>query len=734
VKHRAFVYSIVRCSGGRYCYPTSPFSENLNMLPRLESFQGAIIEYLSKQLGEGSEVMLRTISARLSRVLNQVYEGILISSSSLRRQSEPISETVKSILGGLVEKKIFLIVLSDDDSATEQLREAIGHFEVVRPMDYEASTDCSRHIRELVAEKGYYDGRIAIVSALNQQLLPVLMTLSVEGTNTVFSTDFDTNSAWDPPTALSLPVISPPASTPCHGPEAVAILLDTLVFARRINVRETAWLVTQGDREGGILDRLDEVSEWAESNRASGLVQLQEAYPRPDINEIFDHRSGGVFFQPSEWRRLTRELGGDQAIFSYFQERFSGYWQPGRPCYRRILYTPTKVLLRGEHYYAHMKNMPPVDRIRAMLVELGQIQRLAGDAVALMKSSSDSGDLRRWKLCLAFIDQLRNIVLQLFSFVHATSGIFQSLATQPGVDSGEAAGVAESARELFSGDALKLHGLVGKSVRAFYSWLINGQYSGRALTNAMEVAPSVAPPLMQLCKRLDDFFSHTNLDPGQLKAGELVRRWREADHPGENLLIAFLAVEEMKKCDSINAVGIGWGGIELPLVFDYIARIRGIPAAQNSRLNVHIANWSHYRAEEQPISWVPFPRHTDLVPNFSPGGNVVFDDNVLSGITLDKVRNEMLLRGAKDIEIFVTRFSGERRWAHMKMKQHGVVDPDFMIECVKGYLGETPFARSWSTKKGEYTSQIGVFSLARRRILECIHNNSTVEAWDREGF
>jgi hypothetical protein len=214
----------------------------------------------------------------------------------------------------------------------------------------------------------------------------------------------------------------------------------------------------------------------------------------------------------------------------------------------------------------------------------------------------------------------------------------------------------------------------------------------------------------------------------------LVRRWREADHPGENLLVVLSALDEVQNATTIDTVGIGWGGIELPVIFRYLSFLRGIPATHADGVRTYVANWSHYGAGDREPEWVAFPKPQAAHPQFDADVCVLFDDNVLTGETLERLRDEMLLRSAHDIRMYVTRFSGERRLAHMKMENHGAIDPEVLLHQIQGYIGETPFARSWSTKKGDYTNRIGVFSLARRRILECIHNNSTVEAWDREGF
>lgn len=505
-------------------------------------------------------------------------------------------------------------------------------------------------------------------------------------------------------------------------------LLSILVFAQQINVRETATLVTGG----GILDKLDEVSEKAISNLQEGKNLLFRRYKKfSRLGNNFDHRSGAVYFSPSQWRRLLGNADPRcSEILDYFSKEHVGYWQQDRPCFERILYTPTKVIMRGERYYIHMKNSAPTDRIRVMLDELSKISG-SGKSLQQLRECASQEQLGPWKLGLAFLDQLRNITLQLLSFAHATTRTLTAAKKENGADSIAAETmekVLETLQASYGDKEDRLHGAVRQAVRAYYSWLIGEiEPACTAFNRAIDAALAASNHLRTVCDRMDGWLAK---DRNRLKSqavSGLVRRWREADHPGENLLVCNFAAEKLPRKSSVTAVGIGWGGIELPIVFEFLGEKRGL------KVSTYIASWSHYRNPSDSVRWVSFPSSEVTEPTFTQT-NLLFDDNTLSGITLEKVRNDMLLRGAGDVLMYLIRYSGERRWHHMRMEDHGVIDPDFLLRRVSGYIGETAFSRSWSTKTGDYESHIGVFSLGRRRILECIHNNSTVEAWDREGF
>ena len=119
----------------------------------------------------------------------------------------------------------------------------------------------------------------------------------------------------------------------------------------------------------------------------------------------------------------TLSLSGDQQksiwndVSKFFEDVIEEPWQRDRPNYRRILATPTKVLLRGEEYYANLRNISPVSRLRELyqntVVLLG---RLKPELFSFR-------DQAQWKLTLGVLDQSRNAALQWAWFEHQASKV-----------------------------------------------------------------------------------------------------------------------------------------------------------------------------------------------------------------------------------------------------------------------------------------------------------------------
>ena len=56
----------------------------------------------------------------------------------------------------------------------------------------------------------------------------------------------------------------------------------------------------------------------------------------------------------------------------------------------------------------------------------------------------------------------------------------------------------------------------------------------------------------------------------------------------------------------------------------------------------------------------------------------------------------LLLEGMKKVETWVVRFRGERREGQMRMANGGIVHPFHLNAGLKGFLHETPYARSYT--------------------------------------
>ena len=407
--------------------------------------------------------------------------------------------------------------------------------------------------------------------------------------------------------------------------------------------------------------------------------------------DLFDHRCGAIAFSPYEWADLASILDGEwKDIFEFFNDRSDIPWQRDRPNYQRILNSPTKVLLRGETYYLGMMNISPLLRFKQLKENLEKTIALLTPGLATFDTKA------KWKLLLGLLDQLRNDALQV-------SWLENSLQSE----------------ERFSG--------LGdpdfkRAASSFLSNVVMGYYSVLCglrqeldmtiiLADCKCIVGFLNSFYERLNKRLGDWQS--DLYEFHFETPHLIRGWREADHPGENLLVALLADKRFGETNPVP-IGIGWGGIELPLVYQVVRKLK----SKKDPPPVFCAHYSLYSRsgrKEDPLLRALDESRPEEIFKHPDTPVLIFDDNSLTGRTLKKVLEFMRLKwGCLPVGVFLTRISGERRYGQMRMKDHGTLPPSLVGSFIFGHLGETPFSRALS--RDDYKNPIKVFSLSRRRV------------------
>ena len=465
------------------------------------------------------------------------------------------------------------------------------------------------------------------------------------------------------------------------------------------------------------------VSAWCKSGLGQPeLAWFDDAQRLSGDGLVFDNKSGAVSFDSYEWETRLKRIDREpwRSVVRYFEGTLGDKWQTDRPNFARRLETPTRTILRGDEYYINMANLPPLERIRHIATSFGDLLT----KVRLSEVLGPWREIDEWKLALAVCDQLRNQALQLNWFAHRLARYARLHApSEPGTNPliRTVAALTPVVRRL-----------TNAALGLYYKTLLLDR--PRALIHVRALHDQ-RPELKKLVTACVEAIRKSRGTAGDFGfTSDFVRRWREADHPGENLLTAAAAVDYCRKQGVKRpvAVGIGWGGIELPLAFRHAWEAAGGDAGDVRPLVTH---YSHYRGNEDVSELTYDPLADDGLETPQPNEHVVvFDDNILTGMTIERVQDDLLRRLCVVTGFFVTRISGGRRYGQMRMKQHGVLNPELVNRGVYGFLGETPFALTWSQKYREYENPIGVFSLPRRRIIELLHANTSADRYDREGF
>ncbi len=486
-------------------------------------------------------------------------------------------------------------------------------------------------------------------------------------------------------------------------------------------VRENLWRATKAARTNeaaaaALLKGLD-------PSRFARAADVPILAARDAGERLLDDYCGGVCFDPGYYefelpgRLLTGPAGHLRtALLGYFDAKLEE--MPfDRPLLRRRLFTNSLVLLRGEAYYTNLKQLSPWARAQGYADEAGALKELFRGLkrdtdvdAALRYAIADNSDAARdlWKLLLGACDQARNLGLAMLSVAaHRWGG-----SAKPDYD------------ENLVRQAVAL-------VQAYYAVLLGDleKCTSTLFDQLMQSAVICADELKDFATQEEGRARSADwYDPGAP-----IRGWREADNPYENLLMSMLAVKDLPADAPTAALGMFWGGVELPIVAQVAADALG--AALKATGFIRYGRYSSAATREDGYfcdlstgRWRPL---SDLVQEGATRA-MVLDDNALSGRTLETARDMLIQAGVMDVETWVVRFSGERREGQMRMNGGGIVQPAYLQGRLRGFLHETPYARSYSKK--QYQSPVGVFDTARSRVLRYLHNNGFASMYDREGF
>ena len=114
---------------------------------------------------------------------------------------------------------------------------------------------------------------------------------------------------------------------------------------------------------------------------------------------------------------------------------------------------------------------------------------------------------------------------------------------------------------------------------------------------------------------------------------------------------------------------------------------------------------------------------SDEVSNFTGNRFIVFDDNLLTGKTMQLSLNTLNDIGADVKNISVVRYPNVNRIPQMFMKGHGAVDFNAYFNFIVGLGFSSPYTWRDENENSEYEDSLGIFDVNRQKILECIYKN-----------
>lgn len=199
------------------------------------------------------------------------------------------------------------------------------------------------------------------------------------------------------------------------------------------------------------------------------------------------------------------------------------------------------------------------------------------------------------------------------------------------------------------------------------------------------------------------------------------RTYREIDNFAENYVGVSLYNEKNNSTNkTLNLCGLSYGGIELPIIAKSINS--NIKKVFLLRFNKKVSGYTN----KQLIDLRNFNINefggligAESIKNQSVD---IFDDNVLTGKTLQLAIYALYDYKIKTNNICIVRYPGVNRVDQMFMKYHGAVDYRLFFDYINGLCFSSPY--SWRDNNVNiYKDSLGVFDINRRKIIECILKN-----------
>ena len=369
-------------------------------------------------------------------------------------------------------------------------------------------------------------------------------------------------------------------------------------------------------------------------------------------------------------------------------------------------------------HYIGLTEKPSIDQVKLILEEhrkmLDQIMN-SNMIQSMMELPTKKSRFLNWKINLAFLDNFRNSSLLLYNMLF------------------HAASLNTSSRTYWKRLLQSFEGYVAASIDIYYSLFLidENKYIGAA--DELKKATRALYAFINNIELLYEFLERNGVD-----RDKIIRKWREVDHPGQILATIHSINPEILKIlaekGSVCALGLMYGGIELPFALrsyyshehrEYInaADIMGISFYGQKKGSTIMKQYSRDVLE----SAIPSAERLEDV--IAPGDTaIIFDDNTMSGRTIELARDRLLTYGVHVPFCVCIRFPAENRIHQMKMRRHGGVDPYILGREIKGLVAQSPYSRIFTstyTSIESYKDNAGVFDLSRMRIEKYLAKNGS---------
>lgn len=199
------------------------------------------------------------------------------------------------------------------------------------------------------------------------------------------------------------------------------------------------------------------------------------------------------------------------------------------------------------------------------------------------------------------------------------------------------------------------------------------------------------------------------------------RAYREIDNFAQNYITLKLSSDKGVSDFNCGICGMCYGGIELPILYKTINKnVDDILILKFSRFvsgytNKQLVDLRKFNIED----YGGLLRIGDI----SFDKLILFDDNILTGKTMQLAINLLYDSGFSVDNIGIVRYPSINRVNQMFMNNHGAVDYNLFFDYILGLCFNSPYSWRDENEFSIYEDSLGVFDLNRKKIIECLIKN-----------
>ena len=205
------------------------------------------------------------------------------------------------------------------------------------------------------------------------------------------------------------------------------------------------------------------------------------------------------------------------------------------------------------------------------------------------------------------------------------------------------------------------------------------------------------------------------------------RAYREIDNFAENYVAVSLYNKKKNDKKNIDACGLSYGGIELPVLAKMINQ-KEVERILLLKFNKEVSGYTNKQLLDLRRFDISDFGGLDNANEFQNAKVDLFDDNVLTGKTLQLATNTLYDCNITVSNMCIVRYPSINRIEQMFINGSSSVDYHLFFNYIHGLCFSSPYSwkdNGWKNSDGKivYTDTLGTFDLCRKKIIECLIKN-----------